>query len=257
MENNGQIVRSKKNGKSRYTAISNEILQSKILEPEEKSILVHLLSLPEDWVVYKTQIWKDMNIGRDRFNKHWVGLVNKGYIVSIQIVKSNGQIDGYNHIVYENPVLPGSEDTNNQPIKNKKNNLITENQVTEIQYTGNQVTGSQGVNKVITKQSNNKQSNKLQSNKLKKNNIEINNSTLDNIGKIEDNSFFDLNTTQGIELYVKSINKQICPQILSNVLDNKNFVVKPFEEKVVAINSMCDQFMNTNSKNKSSTQLSI
>ena len=43
MENTGQIIRSKKTGKSRYTPISNEILQSSILTPEEKSILVHLL----------------------------------------------------------------------------------------------------------------------------------------------------------------------------------------------------------------------
>jgi hypothetical protein len=82
MENTGRILRSKKNDKSTYTLINNDILQSKTLEPEEKSILLHLLSLPEDLVTYKTVIWKDMNIGRDRFNKHWKGLVDKGYIHS-------------------------------------------------------------------------------------------------------------------------------------------------------------------------------
>ena len=82
MQNTGQILRSKKTGKSRYTPISNEILQSSELTPEEKSILVHLLSLPEDWVVYKGIIWRHMNMGRDRFNKNWKGLVDKGYIIS-------------------------------------------------------------------------------------------------------------------------------------------------------------------------------
>lgn len=106
MKNTGQIVRSKKNGKSRYTPISNKILQSKILTPEQKSILVHLLSLPEDWVVYKTEIWKDMNIGRDRFNKSWASLVKLGYIVSVKMIDtSTNLIKGYNHIVYEEPVL--------------------------------------------------------------------------------------------------------------------------------------------------------
>ena len=65
MKNTGQIVRSSKTGKSKYTPINNNILQSKTLTPEQKSIMVHLLSLPEDWVVYKTQIWKEMNMGRD------------------------------------------------------------------------------------------------------------------------------------------------------------------------------------------------
>jgi hypothetical protein len=106
MQNTGQILRSKKNGKSRYTPISNEILQSETLTPEEKSILVHLLSLPENWVVYKGQIWKNMNIGRDRFSKHWNGLVEKGYIISIRMIdKDTNLIKGWNHVVYEEPVL--------------------------------------------------------------------------------------------------------------------------------------------------------
>lgn len=145
IENTGQIVRSRKNGKSRYTPINNDICQSRILTCEQKSILVHLLSLPENWVVYKTNIWKDMNIGRDRFNKAWVGLVDLGYIVSIRMFKPNGQLKGYNHIVYEEPVLPESQ--------------VTKDQFTEIQYTGNQ-----SVNKVITLESNNTQSNNLKSN---------------------------------------------------------------------------------------------
>ena len=105
MENTGQIVRSKKTGKSRYTPISNEILQSKILTPEEKSILVHLLSLPEDWIVYKTIIWQEMNMGRHRFNSNWKTLVEKGYIVSIRVIDINTNlVKGWNHIVYEEPV---------------------------------------------------------------------------------------------------------------------------------------------------------
>lgn len=154
MKNTGQIIRSKKNGKSRYTAISNDILQSKILTPEQKSILVHLLSLPEDWIVYKTEIWKSMNIGRDRFNKSWAGLVKLGYIKSERVIKPNGQLLGYNHIVSEEPET-----------------LLTENLLTEIQYTGRQ-----SVNKVITQQSNN-----LQSNNIKNNNILDTRTSMENL----------------------------------------------------------------------------
>ena len=150
LENTGQIVRSRKNGKSRYTPITNDICQSKILTCEQKSVLIHLLSLPENWVVYKMHIWKDMNIGRDRFNKAWVGLVELGYIVSIRMFKPNGQLKGYNHIVYEEPVVP--------------DNQVTETQVTEIQLTGNQ-----SVNKVIIQQSNNIQSNNIESNNINTN----------------------------------------------------------------------------------------
>jgi len=145
MKNTGQIIRSKKTGKDRYTPISNEILQSKILTPEQKSILVHLLSLPSDWVVYKTEIWKDMNIGRDRFNKDWIILVELGYILSIKMIDSNTNlIKGYNHVVYEEPII------------------------SDLPSIG--FTEIQAAREPVSIQSNNLQSNKIQSNKIKSNN---------------------------------------------------------------------------------------
>jgi hypothetical protein len=148
MRNTGQIVRSKKTGKSRYTPISNDILQSKTLTPEQKSILVHLLSLPEDWVVYKTEIWKDMNIGRDRFNKSWTTLVKLGYIISLKMIDSKSNlIKGYNHIVYEEPMFRVSGNTT----------------------TG--ITDNQDYREPDPIQSNNLQSNNLQSNNIENTNI--------------------------------------------------------------------------------------
>ena len=159
MENTGRIKRSKKTGKSRYTPVSNEILQSKTLTPEEKSILVHLLSLPEDWVTYKTVIWKDMNMGRDRFDKHWKGLVSKGYIISVKVIKPNGQFAGYDHEIVEEPIHPEYQVTENQGTVIQ----CTDNtdRLTEIQLTGIQGTEGQGVNKVITEESNKEESNNI------------------------------------------------------------------------------------------------
>lgn len=138
MKNIGQILRSRKNGKSKYTAINNDILQSKTLTAQEKSILVHLLSLPEDWVVYKGLIWKSMNMGREQFNKHWKGLVEKGYVVSIRMIdKDTNLVIGWNHVVYEEPVL--SEDRTVQT-----SDLLDSGQ-SENPY----------LNKVITEESNN------------------------------------------------------------------------------------------------------
>jgi hypothetical protein len=114
MENLGQIIRSKKTGKSRYTPVSNEILQSLTLSAEEKSILVHLLSLPEDWVVYKMAFGKALNMGRHRFNNAWKGLQQKGYIVSVQMIDRNTNLmRGWNHMVHEDPVL--NEERIDQP----------------------------------------------------------------------------------------------------------------------------------------------
>ena len=174
MKNTGQIVRSKKNGKSRYTPINNDILQSKTLTPEQKSILVHLLSLPEDWVVYKTEIWKDMNIGRDKFNKSWVGLVKLGYIISVKIIDTTSNlIKGYNHIVYEEPVL------------DLLNVGLTENQADR---------------KPEPIQSNNLESNNIKNNNIKNNNIILDTSTRTSIEKIEDLDMFSPEALKAAEL---------------------------------------------------------
>ncbi len=107
MNNTGQICRSKKNAQSRYTMIDNAILQNWEMTPEEKSILIYLLSMPENWIVLKTKLIEDSNIGRDRFNRAWKSLQEKGYIQSIRVInKDTRQITGWNHIVYEQPVLP-------------------------------------------------------------------------------------------------------------------------------------------------------
>jgi hypothetical protein len=111
IHNTSKINRDCKKGKSDYTPISNSILQSSTLTPNEKSIIVHLLSLPKTFAILKTNIWKKMNIGRDAFNKAWKGLEKAGYIKSNRIME-NGLLKGWHHIVNETPTY-GNSDTLN------------------------------------------------------------------------------------------------------------------------------------------------
>lgn len=100
--NTGRIVRMNHDGKSGgYTPISNKILQSKTLTPVQKSILVHLLSLKPDWVIRKTHLHKEMNIGRDCFTKGFNGLVSLGYILEKPITTKN--LKCYDYTVLEEP----------------------------------------------------------------------------------------------------------------------------------------------------------
>jgi hypothetical protein len=119
IHNTSKIVRIPKKGKSDYTPISNSILQSSTLTPNEKSVIVHLLSLPKTFAIIKTNIWKKMNIGRDAFNKAWKGLEKAGYIKSHRIME-NGLLKGWHHNVYESPSYGDSELLNIR---------VTENQI--------------------------------------------------------------------------------------------------------------------------------
>lgn len=106
--NKSIIYRENKKGKSDYTPINNSILQSSTLTPNEKSILVHLLSLPKNFAIVKTNIWKKMHIGRDAFNKAWKGLEKYGYIKSQRIME-NGLLKGWLHEVWETPINGNSD----------------------------------------------------------------------------------------------------------------------------------------------------
>jgi hypothetical protein len=95
-----------------------------------------------------------MNIGRDRFNKSWTNLVKLGYIVSVKMIDVNSNlIKGYNHVVYEEPVLDllnlglpenqatrnseciqsNKEQSNNIQINNIKNNILDTSSRTSIE----------------------------------------------------------------------------------------------------------------------------
>ncbi len=119
------IIRSEKKGKVGFTNISNEILQSKTLKPNEVGILVHLLSLPIDFVIHKSSIWKQMNIGRDQFDKAWKNLVRLGYIQTIKYRKDNSKKTfGYRHIVYEIPQSPENQCMDNQYTDKQDNRTL-------------------------------------------------------------------------------------------------------------------------------------
>jgi len=118
--NKSIIIREPKKGKSDYTPISNSILQSSTLTPNEKSILVHLLSLPKNFAIIKGNIWKKMNIGRDAFNKAWKKLEKAGYCKSERIME-NGLLKGWLHIIRE---IPMSADSDILKFSNSENQIV-------------------------------------------------------------------------------------------------------------------------------------
>jgi hypothetical protein len=123
-----------------YTVIPNDIFNSG-LSIEAVGLLSYFLSLPHDWVIYKTTLHASLNIGRDKLDKIFKELTEYKYIKSTKS-NNNGKIT-YEHIVYDKPyteipftekpltVKPSTvkqhlQSTNklstNKPSTNKKNN---------------------------------------------------------------------------------------------------------------------------------------
>ena len=96
-----RIIKSAKKKKSHYTQVLNEVAQSNKLTLEERGLLLYFLSLPEDWKINKVRLHKTLNVGRDKLNSIWKGLVEKGYIQT-KYRNENGKFT-YEHYVYEIP----------------------------------------------------------------------------------------------------------------------------------------------------------
>lgn len=93
------IVKSKH--ASNYVVIPNEIFKQG-LSIEAVGLLTYFLSLPHDWVIYKTQLHEQLGIGREKTDRVFKELQNSGYVLTVKGYSKNGQIE-YNHIVYDKP----------------------------------------------------------------------------------------------------------------------------------------------------------
>lgn len=93
------IIKSKH--ASDYTIVPNIVFKSG-LSMDAIGLLVYLLSLPHDWVVYKTTLHLAMNCGKTKLDGAFKELQSTGFILSVKKQKSNGKIE-YEHTVYDKP----------------------------------------------------------------------------------------------------------------------------------------------------------
>jgi len=109
--NTGQIIKSRSR-EIPYTQISNEILRSTELTIDEKGLLCYLLSLPYDWVLYKSSLHVHLNEKKNKIDRVFKSLQAKGYVLSVKQVDALGRFCGWNHVVYHEPtILPRIENS--------------------------------------------------------------------------------------------------------------------------------------------------
>lgn len=94
------IVRSKR--RNTYTKIDNDIFKN-VNDLVAVGLLAYLLSLPDDWVVYKITIYPKFKQGRGAVDKAFKILKGLGYLVGKRKQDEKGQMNGYEWIVYETP----------------------------------------------------------------------------------------------------------------------------------------------------------
>lgn len=137
------IIKSKH--ASNYTVLPNEIFKSG-LTLEAIGLLSYLLSLPHDWVIYKTQLHSQLGIGREKLNSAFESLAEKGYIISVRKHGENGKIE-YEHIVYDKPY--NAEPQTGQPYTGKPSTVKPSTVNPQLQSTN--ITKEINTKEIITK----------------------------------------------------------------------------------------------------------
>jgi hypothetical protein len=115
-----------------FTIINNAAFNSG-LSLRAIGLLTFIIHLPDDWVLYKKWLYKNMQEGRDAINGAWSELEQKGFIKSEPEKRSvNGKFAGINHIVYDMPVKSVENPVTVFPSTDKSaENPLPENPVTE------------------------------------------------------------------------------------------------------------------------------
>ena len=105
------IIRTHKN--KNFTTLDNTPLQDTELSWQAKGMIAYLLSLPDDWEIYVSDLKNRSRNGRDATAKTLNELIKHGYIKRTER-REKGQFKGYQYDVYETGVPnTGKPDTVN------------------------------------------------------------------------------------------------------------------------------------------------
>jgi len=94
-----------------YTMILNESIRDDRLTWKARGILVYLLSMPNDWTIYITELEKHAKEGETALRNGMKELESLGYIRKEQLRDEAGKIAGYEYVVYETPQLNNQSET--------------------------------------------------------------------------------------------------------------------------------------------------
>lgn len=135
------VIRNKKR-KNPFVQIDKKMLSDEQISWKAKGILSYLLSKPDDWITYISDLEKRSTDGRDSVRSGFKELENAGYI-SKKRLRVNGQFKGWEYEVYERPYGIYTEDGKTEVGKtnvgktdigesNTSNNDLSNNELTNI-----------------------------------------------------------------------------------------------------------------------------
>lgn len=105
------IIRREKT--DNYSIIHNECFRNDRLSARAKGLFAYLMSLPDDWKIYKSELQNHFTEGRDAINTAFRELEEFGYVDKEPVQEENGQLSGWNYTIYESSELLENRITEN------------------------------------------------------------------------------------------------------------------------------------------------
>lgn len=114
---------------SDFTTVPNETFQRNDISWKAKGLLIYLLTLPDDWEIYKKDLSKRSSDGYSLTNSAFRELQDLGYIVEDGEKRNEGMFSGKDYLVFPVPKTPtDGENQQRSPIAKINNGTDGENQ---------------------------------------------------------------------------------------------------------------------------------
>lgn len=127
------MVRIIKDKENPYVMLNKKFLSNENLSWQAKGMLSYLLSLPDDWKIYESEISTHSKDGIKCANSCIKELISNGYINRGRLKDEKGRFKGYEYCVYEvSSITPKTENGKTENGKrHTTNNNNTNNNITE------------------------------------------------------------------------------------------------------------------------------
>lgn len=116
-----------------FTLMDNTCLKTATLSMQAMGLFAYLMTLPDDWVVYKSELVNHFANGRDAVYKAFNELIDNGFITFTETKNEKGQFKSYEYLIHEKPV---EEKDRSVRKEHKKDNAENGKPVTEKPFPG-------------------------------------------------------------------------------------------------------------------------
>lgn len=113
------IIRVQKDKENPYVMINKIFLNENKMSLKAKGLFAYLLSLPDDWKIYVSDLTKRHKDGKESILSSIKELIKFGYMTRNKVRNEKGQYIGYSYLVHEKPVSNSDSSRNGFSVSGK------------------------------------------------------------------------------------------------------------------------------------------